>query len=81
MRVTYDSLQSCKGRASESQSMALTHSLQATLGDLLAEKAVILRINASSQEAGFLSAFCSLNEIPKLVVIKYGRNLAFNDIT
>ncbi|KAJ9630791.1 hypothetical protein H2203_001316 [Taxawa tesnikishii (nom. ined.)] len=53
----------------------------ATLGDLLAEKAVILRINASSQEAGFLSAFCSLNEIPKLVVIKYGRNLAFNDIT
>ena len=38
----------------------------------MAEKAVLLRINAGSQEAGFLGAFCSLDTIPKLLIIRAG---------
>ena len=44
-----------------------------TLGDVLAEKAVLLKLEAGSQEAGFLSAFCSLENVPKLVIIRYCR--------
>jgi hypothetical protein len=44
---------------------------QKSLGDTLAEKAVFLRLNAGTQEAGFLSAFCSLEVIPKLIIIKW----------
>lgn len=43
-----------------------------TLGDVLSEKAVLLKLNAGSQEAGFLSAFCSLEKTPKLVIISNG---------
>jgi hypothetical protein len=45
---------------------------QKPLGESLAEKAVFLRLEAGTQEAGFLSAFCSLDVIPKLIIIKYG---------
>lgn len=45
--------------------------LQKSLGERLADKAVFLRLNAGTQEAGFLSAFCSLEVMPKLIIIKY----------
>lgn len=45
---------------------------QKSLGEQLGEKAVLLRINAGSVEAGFLGAFCSLDSLPKLLVIKAG---------
>jgi hypothetical protein len=45
---------------------------QQSLGGQLGEKAVLLRINAGSVEAGFLGAFCSLDSLPKLLVIKAG---------
>lgn len=40
---------------------------------LLAEKAVLLRIEAGSTEAGFLAAFCTIESIPSLVVIQNGQ--------
>jgi hypothetical protein len=43
-----------------------------SLGEQLGDKAVLLRINAGSVEAGFLGAFCSLDSLPKLLVIKAG---------
>jgi len=46
-----------------------------TIADVLADKAVLLKIEAGSQEAGFLSAFCSLEKVPKLVVISNGKVL------
>ncbi|KAI5259437.1 hypothetical protein E4T42_00125 [Aureobasidium subglaciale] len=45
---------------------------QPTLGEQLGEIAVLLRINAGSVEAGFLGAFCTIESIPKLLVIKAG---------
>ena len=33
--------------------------------------AVVFRLQADSQEASFLSAFCSISSTPTLVVIKY----------
>ncbi|KAI5249443.1 hypothetical protein E4T43_00825 [Aureobasidium subglaciale] len=45
---------------------------QSTLGEQLGEIAVLLRINAGSVEAGFLGAFCAIESIPKLLVIKAG---------
>jgi flagellar biosynthesis GTPase FlhF len=45
---------------------------QRSLGEQLGDKAVLLRINAGSVEAGFLGAFCSLDSLPKLLVIKAG---------
>ncbi|KAI4726785.1 hypothetical protein E4T49_05462 [Aureobasidium sp. EXF-10728] len=45
---------------------------QQSLGEQLGEKAVLLRINAGSVEAGFLGAFCSLDSLPKLLVIRAG---------
>ena len=42
-----------------------------TIGDVLAEKAVLLRIDAGSQESGFLSAFCAVDRAPKLIIIRY----------
>jgi len=55
----------------------LSESLNDTEGTktLLAEKAVLLRIEVGSQEAGFLSAFCSVKEVPKLVIISNGKVL------
>lgn len=41
--------------------------------ELLAQKAVLLRLEAGSTEAGFLAAFCPLSQIPTLVVIQYVR--------
>ncbi|KAI4733399.1 hypothetical protein E4T50_16048 [Aureobasidium sp. EXF-12298] len=45
---------------------------QKSLGEQLGERAVLLRINSGSVEAGFLGAFCSLDSLPKLLVIKAG---------
>lgn len=52
---------------------------QKLLGNSLAEKAVFLRLDAGTQEAGFLSAFCSLEAIPKLVIIRYAWYNDFSD--
>lgn len=46
------------------------------MGDMIKEKAVLLRIEHGSQEAGFLSAFCSITAAPTLVVIHNGQILA-----
>jgi hypothetical protein len=40
------------------------------VSQLLTAKAVVLRIQAASQEAGFLAAFCPIDKIPILVVIQ-----------
>ena len=47
----------------------LAHSIQ--LASLLEQKAVLLRLEAGSTEAGFLSAFCSISDTPTFVVIQY----------
>ena len=41
------------------------------IAQLLSERAVTLRIQAGSQEAGFLNAFCPVDEVPALAVIQY----------
>ncbi|GAB7359671.1 hypothetical protein MBLNU230_g6850t1 [Neophaeotheca triangularis] len=46
------------------------------LGDMIKDKAVLLRIEFGSQEAGFLSAFCSISAAPTLVIIRNGQILA-----
>ncbi|KAF2109739.1 hypothetical protein BDV96DRAFT_529045 [Lophiotrema nucula] len=43
------------------------------LASLLEQKAVLLRLEAGSTEAGFLSAFCPLSQIPSFVVIQNGQ--------
>ncbi|KAF2752322.1 hypothetical protein M011DRAFT_394345 [Sporormia fimetaria CBS 119925] len=43
------------------------------ISNLLEQKAILLRIQAGSQEAGFLSAFCPLTTIPTLLVIQNGQ--------
>ena len=45
------------------------------LGERLDEKAVLLRIDAGSKEAGFLGAFCPIDKAPSLIVIHNGRVL------
>ncbi|GAB7356008.1 hypothetical protein MBLNU459_g6632t1 [Dothideomycetes sp. NU459] len=45
---------------------------EGSVGSRLSEDAVFLRINAGTQEAGFLSAFCSLDSFPRLVIIRQG---------
>jgi hypothetical protein len=42
----------------------------AQVSQLLTARAVILRLQAGSQEAGFLAAFCPIGEVPSLVVIQ-----------
>ncbi|KAL9114333.1 MAG: hypothetical protein Q9227_001755 [Pyrenula ochraceoflavens] len=37
------------------------------------DRAIALRLGSGSQEASFLTAFCPVNEIPTLIVIKNGR--------
>jgi hypothetical protein len=46
-----------------------------SLGERFAEKAVLLKIEYGSQEAGFLSAFCPITAAPSFVVIHNGRVL------
>lgn len=41
------------------------------LSSLLEQKAVLLRLEAGSTEAGFLSAFCSISNTPTFIVIQY----------
>lgn len=41
--------------------------------DLLAQSAVLLRLQAGSQEASFLSAFCPVDVVPVLVIIHNGQ--------
>ncbi|USP82795.1 hypothetical protein yc1106_10069 [Curvularia clavata] len=43
------------------------------LSSLLAQKAVVLRLEAGSTEAGFLAAFSDLSQIPTFVVIQNGQ--------
>ncbi|KAF2648669.1 hypothetical protein K491DRAFT_698722 [Lophiostoma macrostomum CBS 122681] len=43
------------------------------LSGLLVQKAVVLRLEAGSTEAGFLSAFCPISNIPTIVVIQDGQ--------
>ncbi|KAF2265402.1 hypothetical protein CC78DRAFT_200890 [Lojkania enalia] len=43
------------------------------VSSLLEQKAVVLRLQASTTEAGFLSAFCPISNIPTLVVIQNGQ--------
>ncbi|RMZ72932.1 ubx domain-containing [Pyrenophora seminiperda CCB06] len=43
------------------------------LSSLLAQKAVLLRLQAGSTEAGFLAAFSDVSSIPTLVVIQNGQ--------
>lgn len=50
------------------------HCLQCCqLSSLLEQKAVLLRIEAGSTEAGFLAAFCDITAIPTFVVIQNGQ--------
>ncbi|KAL5384107.1 hypothetical protein DPSP01_005580 [Paraphaeosphaeria sporulosa] len=43
------------------------------LSSLLEQKAVLLRLQAGSTEAGFLAAFCSISETPTFIVIQNGQ--------
>ncbi|KAE9980190.1 hypothetical protein EG328_000423 [Venturia inaequalis] len=43
------------------------------VAQVLTTKAVVLRLQAGSQEAGFLAAFCPVNVVPILVVIHNGQ--------
>ncbi|KAJ4357367.1 uncharacterized protein N0V89_001942 [Didymosphaeria variabile] len=45
----------------------------ASLLSLIEQKAVLLRLEAGSTEAGFLSAFCTISEIPTFIVIQNGQ--------
>ncbi|KAK5111922.1 hypothetical protein LTR62_004654 [Meristemomyces frigidus] len=47
----------------------------AEVSDAITEKAVLLRIESGSEEAGFLGAFCSIEKAPTLVIIHNGRVL------
>lgn len=53
----------------------LIHQLQSQLFlqivPILNAKAVLLRLTAGSQEAGFLTSFCPISKFPTVVVIKY----------
>merc|ERR1712070_1304342 len=44
-------------------------------GERLAQKAVLLKIEHGSQEAGFLGAFCTIDKSPMIVVIDKGQVL------
>lgn len=46
-----------------------------TVGDMVNEKAVLLRLDFGSKEAGFLGAFCKIEKAPTLVIIDNGRVL------
>ncbi|KAH7381638.1 hypothetical protein BKA66DRAFT_512512 [Pyrenochaeta sp. MPI-SDFR-AT-0127] len=43
------------------------------LSNLLAQKAVLLNLQAGSTEAGFLAAFCDINTTPTFIVIQNGQ--------
>jgi flagellar motility protein MotE (MotC chaperone) len=43
------------------------------VSSLLEQKAVVLRLEAGSTEAGFLSAFCTIEHVPTFVVIQNGQ--------
>ena len=45
------------------------------LGEVVGARAVLLRLDLGSQEAGFLSAFCTITKAPTLVVIRHGQVL------
>ncbi|KAK5112405.1 hypothetical protein LTR85_011514 [Meristemomyces frigidus] len=46
-----------------------------SFGELLGEKAVLLRLDYGSKEASFLSAFCKIEKAPTFVVIRNGQVL------
>ncbi|KAH0543766.1 hypothetical protein FGG08_001948 [Glutinoglossum americanum] len=48
-----------------------------TVATLLDSRAVLLRMEANSQEAGFLSAFCPITKVPTLVAICDGHLRAY----
>ncbi|KAF2131980.1 hypothetical protein P153DRAFT_429199 [Dothidotthia symphoricarpi CBS 119687] len=43
------------------------------IANLLAQKAVLLRLEAGSTEAGFLAAFCEIKNAPTFIVIQNGK--------
>lgn len=43
------------------------------LSQALSSKAVVLRIEAGSQEAGFLAAFCPIDQVPSMILIHNGQ--------
>lgn len=45
------------------------------LQEVITEKAVLLRLQRGSQEAGFLGAFCKIDKAPTLVIIQNGQVL------
>ncbi|EMC98415.1 hypothetical protein BAUCODRAFT_67495 [Baudoinia panamericana UAMH 10762] len=45
------------------------------LQEIIADKAVLLRMERGSKEAGFLNAFCSIDRAPTLIVVHNGRVL------
>ncbi|KAF2724660.1 hypothetical protein K431DRAFT_281612 [Polychaeton citri CBS 116435] len=48
---------------------------KATLGESVARKAVLLKLDFGSQEASFLSAFCPIAVAPTLIIIRNGQVL------
>ena len=46
------------------------------LGDIISDKSVFFKIEHQTKEAEFLGAFCSVDEPPNIIVIRYGKVLA-----
>lgn len=44
--------------------------LDATIQEVLSQRSIALRIEAGSQEAGFLSAYYPINSVPVFLVIR-----------
>lgn len=53
---------------SEIECLTVSDSLQ--VAQALNAKAVVLRLTAGSQEAGFLASFCPISKFPTVVLIK-----------
>ncbi|KAK4608827.1 hypothetical protein CLAFUW4_14802 [Fulvia fulva] len=51
------------------------HETMQNMSDVFSTRAVILRIELGSQEAGFLSAFCPIDQAPTFIVIHNGQVL------
>ena len=61
--------------ANKSQPTDMISSDHPPLGLLIADKAVLLRLEFGGKEAGFLSAFCPIEKCPTLVIIHNGNVL------
>lgn len=61
--------------ANKSQPMDMLEDPEPPLGFILSAKAVLLRIAYGSQEADFLNAFCPIEKVPTIAVIRNGQVL------